>query len=186
MKTFTSMFRNTMLVALVVALTVAALPLTNVFAAPALGPSTPPGGLFKNARLELAWARARVGVDRVNLMSKRSTVTIDKIQILIDHAKANGKDVAALQAALDAYKQGLNSAVPTIAKINGIATTHAGFDVSGKVTDVPQALATLKEIKSQFQTLRGQLGPQRKALGDALKAFRAANPRPTSTPSSGG
>jgi hypothetical protein len=173
-----------MLVALVVALTVAALPLASAFAAPATDNSTPPAaGNTLNPRLELAWARVQVGVERVNLMSKRSAVMVDKLQTLIDRAKANGKDVTALQSALDAFKQALKSAAPTIAKINSIKTTHAGFDANGKVTDATQAAATLKEIKSQFEALRGQLAPARKALTAAVKAFRDANPRPTATPS---
>jgi len=184
MKKIASMFKKTILVALVAALAVAALPLTSVFAARVQDPSTPPAeGERSGVRLEKLWARATKGVERFGKLIERSDKMTEKIQDLIDKAAANGKDVAALQAALDAYKYAVDEAGPLYEKAQAIVATHAGFDEHGKVTDFEQAKATLKELGAQLKALHEQIGLPGKALREAIKAFREANPRPTPTPS---
>ena len=184
MKKITSMFKKTILVALVAALAVAALPLTGVFAAPAQDPSTPPAeGERSGVRLEKLWARATKGVERFGKLIERSDKLTEKIQNLIDKAAANGKDVAAVQAALDAYNHAVDDAGPMYDEAKAIVATHAGFDDAGKVTDFEQAKSTLKELGAQLKALREHIGLPGKALREAIKAFREANPRPTPTPS---
>jgi hypothetical protein len=180
-----NLFKKTILVALVAALAVAALPLTNVFAAPAQDPATPPapGGRITE-RLERLWQRTLKGLDRANGIDDRSSKVIEKTQAFIDKAKANGKDVTAVQAALDAYKQATTAALPMVAQAQEIANSHNGFDSAGKVTDVKQAAATLKELATQLKAIRSEVLPSAKALHEAIKNFREANPpaNATSTP----
>lgn len=184
MKKITSMFKKTILVALVAALTVAALPLTGVFAAPAQDPSTPPAeGERSGFKLERLWLRATQGVERFGKLIERSDTMTEKMQALLDKAKANGKDVAAVQAALDAYIHAVDEAGPMYEEATAIVATHAGFDDAGKVTDFEQAKSTLKDLGAQLKDLREQIGLPGKALREAIKAFREANPRPTPTPS---
>lgn len=173
-----NLFKKSMLVAMTLALIAAALPLTGVLAAPAQDPTPPPTseGEKSTARLEKLWARELRGVERYGNMIDRSAATIEKIQAMIDKAAGNGKDVDALQAALDAYEEAVSAAGPMYEEARSIADKHAGFDADGKVTDREQALQTLKALRDQLKELREQIGQPNKALRAAIKAFREANP----------
>lgn len=185
MKLSTSTFRKTLLAALVTALLAATLPFMSAFAAPAQDPTPPTTDEIPTQRLERLWGRAQNGVEKFGKVIERSAIMIKRAQTLIDKAAENGKDVAALQAALDAYEQAINGAGPLYQEAQSIVAAHAGFDADGKVTDAEQARATLKDLGAQLKSLREQIGAPGKALREALKAFREANPRPTPTPSTG-
>jgi chromosome segregation ATPase len=174
-----STFRKTLLVALATALIAATLPFTSAFAAPVQDTSTPPTTDGNSTqRLERLWNRAQNGVEKFGNVIERSATMVKRIQTLIDKAAENGKDVSALQAALDAYEQAIDEAGPMYKEAQSIVAKHAGFDADGKVTDVEQARSTLKELGAQLKELREQIGAPGKALREAVKAFREANPPP--------
>jgi hypothetical protein len=117
----------------------------------------------------------------------RTDEFVEKVQKLIDRAKENGKDVSAVQAALDAFKAAVKDAQPTYESIKGIINSHQGFDTNGKVTDPEKAAETVKAMHEKFKEIRDAMNGTGKALHQAIKAFREANPRiqPTPIPTSG-
>ena len=172
----TNWFKNILLAAMALALVAAAFPWTSVSAAPAADPTTPPtDGGRSNTRIESLWTREQNAVERMGKVIDRADTMTAKIQTMIDKAKSNGKDVTALQAALDAYKQAVQEAGPMYEQAESIVNEHAGFDADGKVTDREQAIQTLKELGTQLKDLRGQIGTPGKALREAIKAFRQAH-----------
>jgi hypothetical protein len=104
----------------------------------------------------------------------------EKAQRLIDKASANGKDVSAVQAALDAFMASVKSARPTYEGLKGIVNSHQGFDDSGKVTDAEKAKSTVKEMGAKLKEIHSTIGETGKALRGAVRAFREAN-KPTTS-----
>ena len=166
-----NIFKKTMMVALAAALVFAALPMTSVFAQG----ENPPKGEVSNEKLEQAWARQLKMYEKIGKGFEDTDAQIAKIQERIDKAAANGKDVTALQAALDAFAAALKSAKPTYNSINGIVNSHQGFDANGKVTDAEKAKATVQEMHTKMQELKSAMNGTGKALRESLKAFREAN-----------
>ena len=177
------LFRKTILLALVAALGLAAMPFVSVSAAGEYDPTPPPQGKISNERLERVWARQLRIYERMG----RTDEFVERVQKLIDRAKENGKDVSAVQAALDAFKAAVKDAQPIYESIKGIINSHPGFDSNGKVTDPEKAKETVKAMHEKFKEIRETMNGAGKALHEAIKAFREANPRPqpTSTSTSG-
>jgi phage-related tail protein len=171
-------FKKTILVALVAALGLAAMPFTSASAAGRTDPTTPPQGEISDERLERAWARQLRTYERIGRGFERNDVFIDRAQNLIDKAAANGKDVSALQAALDAFQAAVKVAHPVYESANGIVKSHHGFDVNGKVTDPAKAKETVTEMSDKLQEIKSAMDGTGQALREAIKAFREANPRP--------
>jgi hypothetical protein len=174
-------FKKTMVLALVVALAVASLPLVGVSALGADDPQ-PPQGKVTNEKLEQVWARQQQRYEKIGKGFERSDEFIAKAQKLIERAKANGKDVTALQAALDAFAAAIKQAHPIYEGGKGIINSHQGFDTNGKVTDAAKAKETVKAMHDKLQEIKAAMNGTGKALREAIKAFREANPRPTKTP----
>ena len=172
-----NLFKKTMLLALVAALAVASLPFVSVSAQGANDP-TPPAGEVSNEKLEQAWARQLKAYERMG----KTDEFVAKAQQLIDRAGAKGKDVSAVQAALDAFVDATKDAKPVYESAKGIINSHQGFDANGKVTDAAQAKETVKAMHAKLQEIRTAMDGTGKALHEAIKAFREANPRPVSTP----
>jgi len=172
-----TLFKKTILAALVAVLALAALPVTSAFASD----ENPPRGDVSNEKLEQAWARQIKIYGRLGKAFENTHTQISKIQDLIDKAAANGKDVSALQAALDAFEATLKNARPTYEAIKAIVNSHQGFDESGKVTDAEKAKSTVQEMQSKMQELKTAMNGAGKALREAIKAFREAN-RPANAP----
>ena len=177
------LFRKTILLALVAALGLAAMPFVSVSAAGEYDPTPPPQGKISNERLERVWARQLRIYERMG----RTDEFVERVQKLIDRAKENGKDVSAVQAALDAFKAAVKDAQPIYESIKGIINSHPGFDSNGKVTDPEKAKETVKAMHEKFKEIRETMNGTGKGLHEAIKAFREANPRPqpTPTPTSG-
>ena len=165
-----NIFKKTMLVAVVAALAFAAFPFANVFAL-----SANPEGEVSNEKLEQLWARQLQAYERLGKAFDDDDGRLSKLQERIDKAAANGKDVAALQAALDAYEAALKSARPAYESINGVVSSHQGFDANGKVTDAEQAKSTLQELGAKLKEVKSSMDGTGKALREAFKAFREAN-----------
>lgn len=178
------LLRKTVLFALIAALGVAAMPYISVSAAGAYDPTPPPQGQASNERLEYVWARQLITYERLGLGFEYNAVFIEKAQSLIERAEANGKDASAVQTALDAFEAAIEHAQSVYESIDEIVNSHTGFDEDGKVTDVEQARATTQAMREKFEEIKTAMNGTGKALREALKAFRQANPRPQPTPTS--
>ncbi len=172
-----NLFKKTVLFALVAALGLASLPFVSAAAAGPTSTPVPPQGQLSNERLERIWARQLRHYKRMG----RANILVDRVQMLIDRAKANGKDVSAVQAALDAFEAALKNAQPIYESTKGIVNSHQGFDDNGKVIDPVAAQQTVLAMHAKFQAIRDALNGTGKALRDAIRAFRQANPQPTPT-----
>ncbi len=102
-----------------------------------------------------------------------------KIQDLIDAAKANGQNTSAVEAALASFKTSVATAQAAHDTAANLLSTHAGFDDKGKVTDREQAKQTLQSVREAMRQARDALVQGRQTLGEALRAWREAHPRPT-------
>lgn len=167
-----NMIKKIILAVSAAALVFAAFPVTSAFAADDNPPAT---GEVSNEKLEKAWARQLQRYEKLGKAFEDVDAHIAKFQERIDKAAENGKDITALQAALDAYAAALNTAQPTYDSIAGIVNTHAGFDAEGKVTDAEQAKSTVEQMRTKMQEIKSTMGGTFKALREALKAFRDAN-----------
>jgi hypothetical protein len=173
-----NLFKKTMLFALVAALAVASLPFVSASAQGANDPTPPPAGQVSNEKLEQVWARQLKAYERMG----KAEEFVAKVQKLLDRATANGKDVSAIQSALDAFNAALKDAKPLYESAKGIINSHQGFDANGKVTDPAKAKETIKAMHEKMQEIRTAMNGTGKALHEAIKAFREANPRPVKTP----
>jgi len=165
------LFKKSILITLVAVLAMAALPLTSVAASGLSDPTDPPTG----ERLERAWARLQRVYERQGLVLERADAMVERIQKLIDRMKENGKDVSALQAALDAFEGALKEAHPIYESAKGILNSHQGFDAHGKVADREKAAETVKALGEKLKEVREVVGEPGKALREAVKAFRDVN-----------
>jgi len=172
-----TIFKKTILFALITALGVASLPFVSVAAQGANDP-TPPTGEVSNERLERIWARQLRVYERMG----KTDEFVAKIQQLLDRAAANGKDVSAIQSALDAFVAAAKDAKPIYESANGIINSHMGFDANGKVTEPAQAKETVRALGEKLKEIRVAMDGTGEALREAIQAFRAANPRPVKTP----
>ena len=172
------LFRKTIFVALIAALGLAALPFVSAFAAGTYDPSAPQQQIPEE-RLERIWARQLRIYERMGRVDE----FVAKIQDRIDRAEENGKDVSAVQAALDDFVSALKEAQPIYEGIIDTVNSHPGFDENGNVTDLEQARETVGAMREKFQEIRDVMGGTRRALREAIKAFRESNPRPKPTPS---
>lgn len=171
-------FKKTILTAMIAALMMMALPVPNVFAASEYDPPPPPNAYISNEKLEKIWAHELKVYRRLGRLFDRTDTFVEKLQALIDTAAENGKDVSAVQAALDAFDAALKDAHPIYESAKGIINSHQGFDENGKVTDAERAKETIKEMGDKFKEIRAAMSGTGKALKEAIKAFREANKPP--------
>jgi hypothetical protein len=168
-------FKKTILVALIAALGLTSL---SAFSVSAAGLSAPTAlaqqTQLTNERLEQIWARQLRRYERMG----RADEFIERVQRLIDRAEANGKDASAVQAALDAFAAAVKEANPIYESMKGIVNSHQGFDDNGKVTDSEKAKETVRSMHEKFQEIKTVMNGTGRALREAIRAFREANPRP--------
>lgn len=179
------LFKKTILVALIAALALAALPLTGASAAGQYDPPTPPaaGQGPSNERMENTWQKMLKGYERLGRLSDKSDELFARADKLIAALKAMGADTAELEAALADFEQAVQQAKPIYESCKGIVASHKGFDENGKVTDAAQAIQTLGDLGSKLREIRDSLESKGKILADLLKPIRDAfRPAPTSTP----
>jgi post-segregation antitoxin (ccd killing protein) len=98
-----------------------------------------------------------------------------KVQELIDAARAEGKDVSALEAALAAYNGGLAQAQAEHDNAANIIAAHNGFDDGGGVVDVEAARQTTRSARLSLNDAHIELAQSVHALRQALQDWRAAN-----------
>lgn len=166
-----NMFNKLILAVMIATLVFAAFPVTSAYAQG----ENPPKPELMNERLEKIWARELKLYERLGKGFNDIDGTIAQFQARIDRAAKNGKDVTALQAALDAFAAALKSAKPKYESMNGLVNSHQGFDANGKVTDAEKAKSTVKEMGEKLKEVKESMGGTGKALREALKAFREAN-----------
>ncbi|MGB8213676.1 MAG: hypothetical protein WCE68_08985 [Anaerolineales bacterium] len=171
----TALFKKITLAVLLLSMGLAAFPLTGAAAA---GPTTPPN----NTRLETRWARQQATYQRQDKWLTVASTVIARVQTMIDKANAKGWDTSAVQAALNA----LSAVIPAVQAAHApgaaIITSHAGFDANGLVTDRGTAIATAKSLAQVLKNTRTAMNGTLKAVHAAVKAFREAHPRRTTTP----
>ena len=165
---------------LIVTLGLACLPLGTAFAA-APTPQAPSPDLVPS-RLERVFARQNRIIDRLGKLYAGADQGFTKIQNLLDQARARGLDVSQLQAAFDAFKNALPAARPFYLQAKAAVDAHAGFDAAGNLIDVQAARSTVQSVHASLVQFRTALNGTAKALRQAIRAFRAAHPRPTPTP----
>jgi hypothetical protein len=178
-------FKKNVLLALVAALAtlgLAAMPFVSVSAAGEYDPPAPERQL-SNERLERVWARQLRIYERMGRHFDRADAFVERIQNLIDRAEENGKDASAVQVALDAFEAALKDAHPIYESINGLINSHQGFDDDGQVADPEAAKETVQAMRGKFQEIREAMNGTGRALHEAIKASREANPRPQPTTS---
>jgi hypothetical protein len=179
MKHTTYHFKKLVLIALVLTISIAAMPISVASATGLKEDGTPPvNPQAPGIRLEVIWERQQSIYDRQGILIDRAEPFLDKIQTLIDRANQNGKDSSGLQAALDVLAQAVKDAKPIHQSANGIIASHKGFDENGNVTDRAQALETTESLRQYLNDVRTLIQEPFKLLHEAVKAFRDGN-RPT-------
>ena len=182
MSTIALWFKKTWLILGIAALGLVFMPLASAQALVPSNPLTPPiptqtGG----DRLAQAWVKEQTIYGKLSTFFADVDQRITKLQQLINKAKTNGKDISALQTALDNFSGAVKQAEPIYQSTIGTVSSHPGFDENGNVTDHAQALATVKDLGEKFREIRQLILGPANALRDAMKAFRSANP-PVATP----
>lgn len=158
-----------MMAIVVVAMVLAAFPAKKAYAAD----ENPP--VPSKVRLEKLWSRIQKAYERIGKAFEDTDAHISRFQGVIDKAAATGKDVSAMQAALDAYKAALTATRPQYEVLGLTIRTHSGFNANGEVTDAEKAFAAVKEARGQLKSIKDSMGGAFKALHEAIKAFREAN-----------
>ena len=174
-----------LLAALIVGAAVFAFPAGTVAAqSPTPQPQDPQTRInLVNIRLQMMLRLEKATLNRMTRRFDRLDQLITRVETLVDRAKENGKDVAALEAALTEFKAKESEARGVLDSVSSLLEVHPGFDDNGKVTDRETARTTLEDGHAQFQEIRSIMGDSLKNLQEAVKAWREANP-PEATPSS--
>ena len=174
-------FSRVSMIVVVAALVVASSGVQPAYALSPSDNSTPPAP--SGERLERTWARVQRIYEQLGLFFDKADDRIARAQALIDRAKANGKDVTELQAALDAFSAAVKQARPIYESGKGIMASHQGFDDSGAVADMVKALETVRDMASKLREIRQIVRPTLRGLREAVREFRQSNwPVPTATP----
>lgn len=132
------------------------------------------------AALEKAFANENTWLNTQTNNLAKADQLITTAQTLIDQAKVNGKNVGALQVALNAFKAQIANAQSLHDTANRILAGHAGFDASGKVTSAAVALLTVRDAR---QSLNDAHLVMRQAVIDLrteIRLFRSAKRNATS------
>ncbi|MFH1185280.1 MAG: hypothetical protein V1755_09620 [Chloroflexota bacterium] len=168
--------RKLLLLLVLVGLGVTLMPTAPVHARAAAEPGAPPvSAELRSRRLERVWARQQRIHERLSVMFDHAQQRIGTAQDRIDQAESNGRDVAALQAALDAFSAALQEGRPVYESTKGILAAHKGFDPNGKVTDAAMAAETIEAMAGKLQEIRRIMLDPGKALREAIRAFRQSN-----------
>jgi hypothetical protein len=123
------------------------------------------------ARLEQAYQRElellKTQAERLDRLDERVVKFGERIAKLKD----DGKDVTSLEKALDVFKTKLAAARSQHNQAEQLLTGHAGFDANGKVTDMTQAAATVKDAKNMLQDVHKDLRPALREIIHAIREF---------------
>jgi hypothetical protein len=173
------MLKKFVLIALLMAICLAVFPVT---AASAAGQNGLANAQPEKNRLEKVWAREQAVYKRVDHRLNNANNFITKAQTLINKANGKGWDTSSIQAALNSVSAVIPAAQAALGPGAAIIANHAGFDTSGNVTDRATAITTTKSLAKILKDTHTAMNGTGKALHEAIKAFRAAHPRPTTPP----
>ena len=154
--------------ALLVALAAVGMSVGSASAAPsgASKPNVALARLYKQQQQRLKIQDARLA---------RAVEYAAKIDGLIARLKAKGKDTAALEQAVAAFRAGIEQARSEWQAASATLAAHAGFDDAGKVINADQARATLSEARGHMQQAQTIARGAYKSLRSAIAAYRKAN-----------
>jgi hypothetical protein len=96
----------------------------------------------------------------------------------IARLEGQGKDTAALEAALAEYETQIDAAQSSWNTANGILATAAGFDAAGEVTDPDAARQTLQDAGDAMRQTHRLLADAGRAFRRAVQEFRRLNAAP--------
>lgn len=177
MRKLFSSSRKFTLAVLILALGLAFIPASSTFAAGLISGTIPPANdTIGNARMERMWAHAKRVYDREGFLLSMTDGFITRVQNLIDKAKSNGWDVSVVQSALNAFDSVIPAASAAHLPGAAIITSHAGFDLQGKVTDRTAAIGSINSLVQVIKDTHTAMNGTGKALKDAVKAFHEAHP----------
>ncbi len=155
----------------VVAVGVVAFALPGVVSAQAPQPTTTPpaaapqaNGANVDARLEKLYQAELKMLDNQSKIFTRVSNLTATANNLIAQAKANGKDVSALEAGLATFTTQVGDAQKIHDQAAALIQAHVGFDANGKVTDRMAARDTV-------QNGRDLLRDVRQAVAKAIQNF---------------
>jgi hypothetical protein len=183
MRKISSFSKKFALLFTILAIGVAAVPVSGALAAGLSSGSTPPANdSLGGVRLEKMWARAQRVYDRQGFLLSLTGGFISRVQGLIDRATANGWDFSAVQVALDAFEVVIPAANTAHLPGAAIIAGHNGFSPEGKVTDRPAAIATINALVQVLQNTRSAMNGTGAALREAVRSLRANHPETQVTP----
>lgn len=159
-------------------------PARSVFASTPADDTTPPPSAPQSDRkpLDQAFKLEQKAHEHQQEMITKAVKDSSKLSELIARAKANGKDVGALEKALADFNTKIGEIRLEYDKTEKLIKEHNGFDNAGKVTDREKAIKTVETIHKGNESVRKELARAIKELRTAGDEFRKANPRPTVKP----
>ncbi len=95
-----------------------------------------------------------------------------RLQQLIAAAKAEGKDTAALEAALVQYNADIGQAQSANTAAASTIIVHAGFDGTGKVIDIQAAYQTVLDARLSLRNAHGLMVQAVTTLRQAIDSWR--------------
>ncbi len=136
--------------------------------------STPGGDTrgIKGIVLERVYQRAQRLLVRQETMLRNIDENNPKIQEFIDKRKAKGIDTSVLEGVLEAYQLTVNTNRHFHETADEVLSTHAGFDVEGKVINIEQAKTTVRSAMDALKAFHEGIEESHQAVREALKALR--------------
>lgn len=126
--------------------------------------------------LEQFYQRLLLAVDSQQLRYQTARLLATDTQTWIDARTAEGKDMSAVQTALNNFTAALSTAEGYTASADAILTTHAGFDDAGQVIDQQAARTTLRDsgraLRDANRTLTDATIELRRTISDTIRALR--------------
>ena len=160
--------------ALLVALVAVGMTIGSASAAP----TVPPAGRTADKMNAALSRRYKQEQQRLKLQDARLTRADEyatKIDGIIAKLKAKGKDTAALEQSVAAFRAGIAQARAEWQAASDVLAAHAGFDAAGTVSNADQARATLKSAHEHMESAHTIARGAYKTLHEAVVAYRKAN-----------
>ena len=158
-------FLSLALISILTSVTALAVP-SAALAKPIVAPGDP--ALKQAFQAEQKWSNTQQ--DAINKADKAAS----DVQRVIDAASAEGRDVSALQNALNAFNGALSSVKSEHQAAASLISAHNGFDGSGEVTDRQSARQTVLDIRTHLMQAHVTLIQAVHNLHKAVLDWRAA------------
>ena len=142
-------------------------------------PSANPTGVFPGIILEKTHNFQIKIIELLGNQLNKANKIESKAQFRITELKQQGKDVTALEDALNKFYSFIATAKQ--AKDNASATLilHKGYDIQGKITDPKLARETNKSVEERIRICRENVVQALKTIASGLKIFKQQNsPQP--------